>query len=287
MIAFVTSLRHPDNSASYDRVEHLLQRTLRSIEQQTNSDFVVIVVCNVVPSFEVSTRVRFVQVDFPAPAPPNGPQTDRASFVRDKGSKIGVGLIAARPSNPDYVMIFDADDFVSRGLVAFSKAHPGADGWYVSDGWTYSSARGVFKKTRRFNKTCGTSFVMPFAAYGVPTNLDVGASQDAVIEAFGERLDRILGAHRDALEWFESAQYVVERLPFRGSVYHVDTGENHSGKSMTGIAIPASRSLLNEFGISQDRSLLRSAINAFGPLAIVETASKIISRLVRREKSSR
>ena len=36
MLAFITSLRHPDNSSDYARVELLLMGTLRSIEQQTD-----------------------------------------------------------------------------------------------------------------------------------------------------------------------------------------------------------------------------------------------------------
>jgi hypothetical protein len=287
MLAFVTSLRHPDNSASYPRVEALLERTLRSIDSQTDGDYVVIVVCNQAPTFRVSDKVHIVTVDFPAPAPPAGPRTDRAPFVWDKGTKIGLGLIAARRWSPDYVMIFDADDFVSRRLVAHSKKHAGSDGWVITDGWTYSSARGVFKSTRRFNRTCGTSFVVSYDAYGVGASLDESATQREIAETFGERLNRILGAHRDALEWFTAAGFAITPLPFRGAVYHVDTGENHSGKSLVGLARPATTSLLEEFGIDPDVSALRSAVNGLGPIALAETAARAARRVLTTRARSR
>lgn len=86
MPAFVTSLRHPNNSADYDRVEVLLQDTLASITRQTCDDYVIIIVGNRKPSFDLP------------------------------GTKVGVGLVAAREFDPEYVMQVYADDFVHRGL---------------------------------------------------------------------------------------------------------------------------------------------------------------------------
>jgi hypothetical protein len=70
VLAFVTSLRHPDNASDYGRVEELLRRTLRSIAQQTSDDYIVIVVGNRAPSFALPPRARFVYVDFPAAPEP-------------------------------------------------------------------------------------------------------------------------------------------------------------------------------------------------------------------------
>lgn len=256
MLAFVTSLRHPDNASDYDRVEELLRRTLRSIEQQTSDDYVVIVVGNRAPSFELPARTRFVYVDFPAAAEPTKREERWEAVIADKGSKLAVGLLAARAYSPDYVMVTDADDFVHRELVRWVGEQPeGSPGWYVADGWRYSALRGAGERIDDLYRVCGTCYIAPWSAYAVPDELPVSASQAEVWEAFGERARFILGKHRDAEKWFAEHGYPLERLPVPGSVYHVDTGENHSGKRIDGEARMMPRAAAREFGITHDHPL--------------------------------
>jgi hypothetical protein len=157
MLAFVTSLRHPLNSDDYGRVERLLADTLRSVTSQTSDDYVVIVVGNVRPGFPLPPKVHFVPVDFPPPLDVKGPQTGRDAVIWDKGTKLAIGLLKAREFDADWVMIFDADDFVHRNLSAFVHAHPGAPGFVVSEGWMYSASRDEIREVDEFNRTCGTS----------------------------------------------------------------------------------------------------------------------------------
>lgn len=282
MLAFITSLRHPDNSASYDRVEALLEETLASVTGQTIDDYVVIVVGNRRPAFELPPRVHFVPVDFPAPAPPTGPRTARAPFVWDKGTKIGIGLIAARDFEPDHVMIFDADDFVSNRLAAFSRSSPQGIGWFVDEGWMFSSARNAYRPISGFNRTCGTCYVIPFHAYGVPEDLDVRASQQDVANGFGERLNSILGAHREAVGWFDDHGVQMRPFPFRAAVYHVDTGENHSGKALTGIARPLSTTMRAEFALPPRAGRPATLWRSFGPAAIWGSMRNLARRALRK-----
>lgn len=282
MLAFITSLRHPDNSADYARVEALLKGTLMSVTNQTSDDFVVIVVGNKRPAFVLPEKVHFVPVDFPAPAPPNGPNTEREPFVWDKGTKIGVGLAAAAEFNPDHVMLFDADDFVSAKLVEFVAAGRKEDVWVVRDGLMYSRRRNVYVLQRDFNRSCGTSFVVPYTAYGKPASLTPHATQVEVADAFGERLNRIMGAHRDAHLWYFQAGYNVASVPFTGAVYHVDTGENHSGKSLRGFARPLTRQIETEFGITPTRSEAASWVSAYGPVAAYESTLAAIRSFASR-----
>lgn len=284
MIAFITSLRNPLNSDSYDRVEHLLQTTLNSVCSQLDEDFIVIVVGNRIPAFDLPEKVQFVQVDFPPPTMTVGPRTEIKPFVWDKGTKIGIGLIHARQFDPDYVMIFDADDFVSNRIAGFSNARKGRPGWVIDNGWMYSGARNVFRKIPRFNKTCGTCFILPFEAYGVPTSMRTDATQSEVAAGFGERLYRILGAHRDAFEWHADQGRHLEPLPFRGAIYHVDTGENHSGKSMEGFARPSTSTLRREFNVPDDSSFLVSlwrSVNVGGPRVILRKVAGKLKYLAR------
>src|SRR5258705_7160070 len=103
---------HPQNSADYCRVESLLQDTLASLSQQSCDDYRMIIVGNRRPAFPLPERAIFVDVNFPPPSDLKGPQTGPAPVIWDKGTKIAIGLIAARDFGPEYVMAVDADDFV-------------------------------------------------------------------------------------------------------------------------------------------------------------------------------
>jgi len=267
MLAFITSLRHPLNSADYGRVEQLLADTLASVTAQTSDDFHVFVVGNKRPDFDLGPRVTFVPVDFPPPVNTPGPRTARAPFVWDKGTKIGVGLIAARAVAPDHVMIFDADDFVSRDLAEFASARRGEPGWVVEEGYIFSRARQAYRVQERFNQTCGTCHIVAWDAYAVPAALTVEATQDEVAAGFGERLNEVLGAHHGARAWFAAQGFPLAALPFRGAVYHVDTGENHSGKALTGLVFPLGRRFAAEFGVPRLTSYPVAAWRAFYPTA--------------------
>jgi len=282
MLAFITSLRHPQNSADYGRVEELLRETLDSVTQQTSDDFVVIVVGNKRPDFALPDRVHFVPVDFAPPAPPTGPRTERAPFVWDKGTKIGVGLLAAREFAPDYVMIFDADDFVHADLAAYVARRPGHPGWVVERGWMYSRLRNAYRPQNEFNRTCGTCYILPMDAYGVPADIDVTASQEQVAAGFGERLEAMLGAHRHAVAWHAERGRILAPLPMRAAVYHVDTGENHSGKAMRGLARPLDRGFRRRFRIAPQRGPVSTLWSSVGPVAIWESASTRSRVAVRR-----
>jgi hypothetical protein len=265
MLAFITSLRHPKNAAEYGRVEAYLQDTLASVANQSIDDFVVIVVGNQRPSFTLPKNTHFVEVNFPAPSDHLGPQTGAAPGLWDKGTKLGVGLLAAREFEPNYVMFFDADDFVHRGLAAFTRDHPGHHGWVLRRGWIYSRTRNAYAPRYRLFRICGTSYIVPYSAHNVPVNLPVMASQAEVAKAFGdERLERVMAGHRYALEWWRTNGIELNALPFPGAVYHVDTGENHSGMVLAGPALPYRSNLLADFGIRPSRPPMKTLWSAFG-----------------------
>jgi len=282
MLAFITTLRHPQNSVDYGRVEKLLKETLHSVADQRSEQFIIIVVGNKLPPFVLPKNTYFVKVGFPAPAPPTGATTAREPFVWDKGTKLGVGLVAAREFNPTHVMFFDADDFVHRNLAGTVSDQPEHNGWVVREGWIYSGYRNCYARQRDFNRTCGTSFIVPFSAFSVPIDLKVTSTQEQIAGAFGERLSSIMGAHRNAEQWYEEHGRKLEVLPYPAAVYHVDTGENHSGKSLSGLARPLSRKLRRDFGIRPSRGSMSTIWQAIGFRALRwEIATKFRATLRR------
>ena len=267
MLAFITTLRNPQNAADYGRVEALLQDTLASLTQQSGDDFVVIIVGNRRPAFPLPQRVQFIEVDFPPPSAIQGPRTGPASVIWDKGTKNAVGLIAAREFGPDYVMFVDADDFVHRDLAAFVHDRPGHAGWVVKRGLMYSRRRNGYKRLRDFYRFCGTSFIVPFDAYEVPAHLTVSATQRQIADAFGDRLEHVL-EHGWAFDWWRNHGRILEPLPFPGAVYQVENGENHSGNSLFGPARPYDAQLLRDFAIHPSKSPAATLWACYGPSAL-------------------
>lgn len=268
MLAFITTLRHPLNSADYDRVESLLQDTLMSAARQTCHDYVVIVVGNRRPAFPLPERTHFVEVDYPPPTAQRGPKTGMAPVIWDKGTKAGIGLLAARDFGPEYVMFLDADDFVHRELASFTHDRPGEAGWVISRGWVYSRKRNSYALRRRLFRICGTSFILPLDAYEVPSQLTVTASQQEIADAFGEQFENVIADHRYALEWWRERGRILKPLPFAGAVYHVDTGENHSGSVLLGPGIPYRPHLARDFGIRASRGPASTVWSSVGPAAL-------------------
>ena len=69
MFAFVTCLRHPRNMKSVAMTLALLERTLETIEAQTNKNYSVTVVCHEIPKLSrIFPKVEFLIVDFEPPA---------------------------------------------------------------------------------------------------------------------------------------------------------------------------------------------------------------------------
>jgi hypothetical protein len=286
VLAFVTSLRHPLNSADYDEVERLLAETLTSVcNQEAGSDFAVFVVGNQRPAFALPPAVTFVPVDFPPPVDSAGPQFGREPFVWDKGTKIGIGLAAARAVRPDHVMVFDADDYVHRGIAALAASDPTAPGWYVDEGFIYSRRRQSYRVIPQFSGRCGTCHVLRWDLYGVPPDLTTTASQEEVAKAFGERLPALLGAHRGLRSWLGERGVPLDPMPFRGAVYQVDTGENHSGTELHGMARPVGRSLARDFGLPRPPLLPAAARGLLAPREVEHEVRRRLRRLKSRFSS--
>ncbi|MBM7502751.1 glycosyltransferase family A protein [Agromyces aurantiacus] len=248
MLAFITSLRHPRNSSDYAQVEALLADTLRSVMRQRHPDFTVWVVGNRRPG-ELPDGVHWVGVDFAPPSEKRSPITGQDAVLLDKGSKLAVGLLAARTTAPDHVMFFDADDMVSNRLAALSAENPTNNGWRIVDGWRWSSARRAIRRQAEFHRHCGTAFIVRPELYGLPDSLDPDAPQDELRAALGDRLFRHFGSHRYLSADLAEAGHPLEAVEFPAALYRVGTGENHSGVSLGGFGRPIGPRIADEFGI--------------------------------------
>jgi hypothetical protein len=97
----------------------------------------------------------------------------------------------------------------------------------------------------------------------VPPDLTVSATQQEIAQAFGERLENLL-EHGYAFDWWRDHGRHLEALPFAGAVYHVDTGENHSGNALVGPALPYGAHLYRNFAIRPSKSPAATLWASFG-----------------------
>jgi hypothetical protein len=282
VLVFVGALMHPDFSADYGRVEDLLERTLASVCAQRDGAFRVTVVGNRAPRFALPVETEFVEVDFPAPRRGRGwsPET---GF--DKGTKVAVGVLAAMRHAPDHVMVFDADDFVSDRLAAFTNSDPDANGWYLTNGYAYSDAQRIIRRIDGFHGVCGTSIIVKPHLYGVP-DLGVTASQAELEAGFGSfTIRELLGNHRETVAHLAAAGTPLRPLPFQGAVYTLATGQNWSARAMDNFALPVPRRLAREFGLPVSSTDPRAAAHSAHSFARA-VRRRLRQRVERRSSSS-
>jgi hypothetical protein len=237
VLTFVTTIRHPDNCSSYDRVSRLLDLSLRSVCRQTDRDFRVVVVYNVMPRVEIDdTRISYVPVQFPAPSKDHTPRIDFNLFRRDKGTKCVIGSAAALQMGADHVMFFDADDLVHHRLAEHANASPGHPGWYSPQGWIHTvGSRDVQFVPTGFDHKNGSTSVIRADLLGVPNELPLDMGQEDVLDLLTPwYVERMFGDHGKWSDFLGKQGHHMEPLPFPIAIWEIGTGENLSGNLVSG-----------------------------------------------------
>ena len=212
MLAFVVPLKSLQVSASWTRVCELLERTLKSICNQTLSDFKVLVVCHELPTIDFNhPQIHYVKVDFPIP--------DEAYLSRekDKMRKMLIGATEAKKLNASHVMFVDADDCVSKYLALFVKQSIHSNGWFISQGYDYREDVGVLQiRNRKLHLRTNSSHIIriDLLESDLATNLDQIKREGCILN------------HIDTAAILKHRGTPLSPLPFRGTIYVTDNGEN-------------------------------------------------------------
>ena len=245
MVVFITSVRHPLNSNSYLRVESLLYKTLLSVCNQSSDNYKVIVVCNQKPDIPfISNKVIFLETALPAPSQLSKATTGRKTSRLDKGCKYYLGVKHAQRFNPSYVMFFDADDFIHKGITEFLEGQNPENGWYVEQGLVLNATFPVVKEVAAFHQVCGTSFIFSNTIFSPYLKEIKYTDHLHLLEQVDEYfITNILGAHIETKAFLDQQGLSFRPLPFPAAVWVVDTGENHSGQSF--INLPGQTKVLN------------------------------------------
>ncbi len=240
MLIFIAPLLHPQNATSWDHVLDLLDRTLKSVCNQTDGDFRVIIVYN------KNSRLRSPHpkvIYHPVDLPPNlfyeqGSRTEEGwNAVRlDKGLKYLAGLYRASEfssmQSPAHVMLFDADDCVSSRMAEFVNRSSHTNGWFLNCGFLHQEGgRFMYYIHANFSKICGTCHVIRYDLFDLPRQIEA-VSQEYAMYA--------LGSHIFIRDMLAEKGSPLQPLPFIGAVYMIGHGDNHG-------AIPNYRTLIDGY----------------------------------------
>lgn len=272
MVYFVTCVKHPDNSHSYEDTWKLLQNTLHSVCNQTDDNFQVLVMCNkVLDDFKDDNKIintRFIELDWDAPTTNNKWQVGKHegvdydetmdNIIKDRGSKYTLALYELaklNPSSDDYVMFFDADDFLSPHISEFLNLNPFHDVWAINYGYVLfqdenqnlivSNSRSDRPIAQSFHQICGSSviFKLDLLFEGINQDLiqdiDKTTPQEKIIESIDSFIFyNILAVHHSSVAYYIQQNKSVGVIPFYAAVYNLTHNENHSGNKNTNFIHP-------------------------------------------------
>ena len=253
MLNFIIPLKSRAVSKDWEIVQRLCQRSVRSVLQQTLDKFRLILVCTDRLDIDLShPAITVVREDFPIP------DSRPESRMDDKGLKVRRGLVEAGKSGAAHVMIVDADDCIHRQLAEWVHKHDIRQSWTIDQGYWYEEGSPIIRLIKDFDRICGTSFVARLESGDFPVDMEAPR---------GSYFDYLIDGHVKAADYLRGHGRPVASLPFPGSVYVKETGENYTGKKGPGFQYQGLRTHLRR--LAQIRPLTPATRANFGlyPLA--------------------
>ncbi|MGV0024929.1 hypothetical protein [Phormidesmis priestleyi] len=230
----------------------------------------MLVVCHEKPDIEFNhPNVRYVCVDFPAPVETAERADDQALTKKryDKNRKLFLGLVEAQSLNPSHVMLVDSDDLVSRNLAEFVEKNPLSNGWFINQGYEYEEGTNFIKLRRNLHQRTGTSHIIRFEALKADLSKDLSEIDDQYL------------AHQAIVPWMASRENPLAPLPFAGSIYITNNGENiWAQKGNFFQRKPTFKSLIRFYGGKLNKFLITRPLtepisNEFGLYAIERSST--------------
>jgi cellulose synthase/poly-beta-1,6-N-acetylglucosamine synthase-like glycosyltransferase len=205
----------PDLANSWEHVSKLFERCLKSVCNQTSSNFRVMVVCNERPKINFShSQITYIEVNFPLPC-----STFEAKTL-DRGHKVLIGIIWVQKIKYSHVMAVDADDCVSKHLAKFVEQNSHCNGWFINKGYIYQDgSQLIYSKPKKFHIVCGTCNIIKLDLYD--TFSDLKREKKGLIQKY-------YGGNKYILEKLGEQGKVIETLPFKGAISIIENGENYA-----------------------------------------------------------
>lgn len=250
-------------------VQACLRRCLNSLVNQTSPDVVVHVISHDVPPLPdaLRARVRFHHVGFSPPTKIDlatyarlaGKQVDKLpdlhrKMMGDKYSKLKEGLsIVLDDPESRFVMFVDHDDMIHRDVADFAltRSEEVTGGFAVTKGYTWIPGEDCFRELDGFARVCGSCNAVRIseeerASWIRTRDVNQAFSGDAESRA----AHWLYAGHGNMMSRLQAAGRTTGKFPFRGAVYVVGTGSNHSGTRRAGSEpVPLTQELRGYFGL--------------------------------------
>ncbi|GAA4885345.1 galactosyl transferase [Flaviramulus aquimarinus] len=164
MLVFIVPVKSEKVSADWNTFCKLFERSIKSICQQKDSEFEVVVVCHEIPSIHFKhPKIHYVTANFPPPLLAGNEEAEKIGKREiDKGKKILLGVEHSKQFNPSHIMVVDSDDCISNKIAGFiKKSDKTIPGWYMEKGYVYREGDHYICLNRSyFNMLCGTSVII-------------------------------------------------------------------------------------------------------------------------------
>ncbi|TXC92794.1 hypothetical protein FS935_00920 [Metabacillus litoralis] len=157
-IVFAISLKSKRASRNWQRVQNNLAKTLRTIFNNTDQHYRIIIAGHKKPTIPElkHSRVTWLKVKFPPPLNSKG-------YSRDKLLKRNViGSHLRRIGYTGYFMPVDADDWIHHRFVEYIRKCPKTDAFVFNSGFMVNVSNQEVWQRNRFYIGCGTSQLFYF-----------------------------------------------------------------------------------------------------------------------------
>ena len=194
MFIFLIALKSKSAPHNWQKTTQLLAQTLGSIQNQSDNNYRIIIVCNEKPAI-ANDKIDWVLTDILSP------DLESAFYLkeRDRAKKLLIGFNYAKQYSPSYLMPVDADDFVSKNIVKYANGNDNSNGYYLGSGYIFEQGNDLIHISHGFENYCGTSLIL---------------KSDTFLDYFGGGV------------YLHNKTGKLDLLPFDGAIYNRCNGEN-------------------------------------------------------------
>ena len=208
MLYFIVPLRSRKSSIDWNKVVSDFNMTLKSILNQQNPNFKVIVACTDIPDYPADERIEIIVVE------PDNRNTN--AQISDKWIKIRAMCLRIHELGGGYIMPVDADDLVSNKISGLVAQGGSQAGYIAKTGYEYDEKMKKIKISPKFYNLCGTCAVMYCPVDELPQSNESHINHP------------ILAVHTRWKSIFEKKNTPLKPFPFKPVIYKINTGENLS-----------------------------------------------------------
>ncbi|WP_375324232.1 hypothetical protein [Flagellimonas sp. GZD32] len=227
MLRFVIPLKSKTVSNNWVVFSKIFERTLKSICNQTEENFQVVVVHHEKPELSFTDeRITFLPADFDPPRLGGDQDLNYCLKNQDKSRKILMGTYLNLKEEPSHIMVVDSDDLISNKIARYvNNNNHNKLGWFISKGYFYREGKKfAFYKKKDFNLLCGSCLILG-----------------------RDHVEKVIVPNpvkpKYPLDYYNHKTVIIngkrlEELPFAGAIYSMANSENiqATSKNVKGIA---------------------------------------------------